>query len=101
MSKHAYVKACPKEFRDTVVQLMQAGNRSAGKVAKEFDISPDSVRSWVQQSERDRGSRKNGLRSAEREELVRLRRERGRLKQECEILSKAASWFARETDAIP
>lgn len=45
MSKHAYVKACPKEFRDTVVQLMQAGNRSTWKVAKEFDISPDSVRS--------------------------------------------------------
>lgn len=44
MSKHAYVKAYPKEFRDKVVQLMQAGNRSTGKVAKEFDISPDSVR---------------------------------------------------------
>lgn len=55
----------------------------------------------MQQSEPDRGSRKNGLRNAEREEPVRLRRERGRLKQECEILSKAASWFARETDAIP
>ena len=59
-------------------------------MAEEFDISPDSARPWVQQSERGRGSRKNGLRSAEREELVRLRRERGRLKQECEILSKAA-----------
>ena len=46
MSKHACVKACPKEFRDKVVQLMQAANRSTGKVAKEFDISPDSVRAW-------------------------------------------------------
>ena len=48
MSKQAYVKACPKEFRDKVVELMQAGNRSTGEVAKEFDISPDSVRRWVQ-----------------------------------------------------
>ena len=55
----------------------------------------------MQQSERDLGSRKNGLRSAERKELVRLRREHRRLKQECEILSKAAAWFARETDATP
>ena len=101
MSKRAYVKPYPKEFQDKIVQLMQAGTRSTAEVAKEFDISPDSVRRWVQQSERDQGSRKNGLRSAEREELVRLRREHRRLKQECEILSKAAAWFARETDATP
>ena len=101
MSKQAYVKAYPKEFRDKVVQLMQVGDRSPGEVAKEFEISPDSVRRWVQQAERDQGSRQDGLRSAEREELVRLRRENRRLKQEREILSKAAAWFARETDAIP
>ena len=101
MSKQAYVKAYPKEFRDKVVQLMQVGDRSTGEVAKEFEISPDSVRRWVQQAERDQGSRQDGLRSAEREELVRLRRENRRLKQEREILSKAAAWFARKTDAIP
>ena len=101
MSKQAYVKAYPKEFRDKVVQLMQVGDRSPGEVAKEFEISPDSVRRWVQQAERDQGSRQDGLRSAEREELVRLRRENRRLKQEREILSKAAAWFAREADAIP
>lgn len=101
MSKHAYVKPYPKEFRDKIVQLMQAGNRSTVELAKEFDISPDSVRRWMQQSERDQGSRKDGLRSAERDELVRLRREHRRLKQECEILSEAAGWFARKTDAIP
>ena len=60
----------------------------------------DSVRRWVQQAERDQGRRQDGLSSPEREELVRLRRETRRLRMEREILSKAAAWFARETDSI-
>ena len=101
MSKHAYVKAYPKEFRDNVVKLVQVGDRSLREVAEEFGISTDSVRRWVQQAERDQGTRKDGVSSAEREELVRLRREIRQLKMEREILSKAAAWFARETDSIP
>ena len=42
-----------------------------------------------------------GLTTAEREELNRLRRENRQLRLEREILSKAAAWFARETNAIP
>ena len=84
-----------------MVKLVQVGDRSTREVAEEFGISRDSVRRWVQQAERDQGSRQDGLRSAEREELVRLRRENRRLKMEREILSKAAAWFARETDSIP
>ena len=101
MSKHAYVKAYPKEFRDQVVKLVQLGDRSAREVAREFEISVDSVRRWMQQAERDQGSRQDGLSSPEKEELVRLRREIRRLRMEREILSKAAAWFARETDSIP
>ena len=73
MSKNAYVKAYPQEFRDKVVQLMQVGERSPREVAEEFGISEDSVRRWVQQSEREQGQRQDGLRNAEREELIRLR----------------------------
>jgi len=43
----------------------------------------------------------DGLASSEREELMRLRRENKQLKLEREILSKAAAWFARETNTIP
>ena len=95
------MKAYPKEFREQVVKLMQVGGRSRREVAEEFGISEDSVRRWVQQAERDQGTRKDGVSSVEREELVRLRRENRRLKMEREILSKAAAWFARETDSIP
>ena len=71
MSKPSHVKAYPKEFREKVVQLVQGGDRSQREVAEEFGISTDSVRRWVQQAERDQGSRQDGLRTSEREELSR------------------------------
>ena len=43
----------------------------------------------------------NGLTTAERDELAQLRRENRQLRLERDILSKAAAWFARETNAIP
>jgi transposase len=51
----------------------------------------------VRQADRDEGRGDGGLTTAEREELVRLRRENKRLQMEREILSKAAAWFAQET----
>jgi len=83
-----------------MVDLVRAG-RSPEELAKEFEPTSKSIRDWVAQADRDGGRRADGLTSAEREELVRLRREVKQLKLEREILSKAAAWFARETDAIP
>jgi transposase len=83
-----------------MVDLVRAG-RSAEELAKEFEPTAKSIRDWVAQADRDGGRRADGLTSAEREELVRLRREVKQLKLEREILSKAAAWFARETDVIP
>ena len=47
MSKKVYVKPYPKEFREQVVKLVQLGDRSALEVAREFEISVDSVRRWA------------------------------------------------------
>lgn len=56
-----------------------------------------SIWNWVCQAERDGGVRKDGgVSSPEREELTKLRRENHRLRQERDILAKAAAWFARE-----
>jgi transposase len=83
-----------------MVDLVRAG-RSPEELAKEFEPTSKSIRDWVAQADRDEGRREDGLTSVEREELVRLRRENKQLKVEREILSKAAAWFARETDTIP
>lgn len=101
MSKQAYVKPYPKDFREQVVKLVQLGDRSVREVAEEFDISVDSVRRWVKQSQRDRGQRRDGLSTSEKRELLQLRRDVRRLRMEREILAKAAAWFARGTDSTP
>ena len=93
-------RAYAPEFRQRMVELVHAG-RSPEQLAKEFEPTAKSIREWVAQAGHDEGRREDGLTSAEREELVRLRRENKQLKLEREILSKAAAWFARETNAIP
>jgi len=50
---------------------------------------------------RDKRRHQGGLRSREREELIWLRRENRRLKEERETQPRAAAWFAREADSSP
>jgi transposase len=88
------------EFRRQMVELVRAG-RMPEELAKEFEPSAQTIRNWVAQGDRDEGRRSDGLITPEREELSRLRRENRHLKLEREILSKAAAWFAPETNAIP
>ncbi len=88
------------EFRQRLVELVRAG-RTPEDLAREFEPSAQAIRNWVRQGDLDEGRREDGLTSAEREELSRLRRENRRLREEREILSKAAAWFARETGSIP
>ena len=88
------------EFRRQMIELVRAG-RTPEELAKEFEPSGQTIRNWVAQADRDAGRREDGLTTAERGELSRLRRENRQLKLEREILSKAAAWFARETDVIP
>lgn len=85
------------ELQQEIVRLVRAG-RTPEELAREFEPSGPAIRNWVKQAELDEGTRTDGLKTEEREELARLRRENARLKEEREILSKAAAWFAQETD---
>jgi len=89
----------PPEFRRRLVELVRAG-RSPEALAREFEPSAQAIRNWCRQSRIEDGQGDNGLTRAEREELQRLRRENRQLREEREILAKAAAWFAREADPI-
>src|SRR5271170_855588 len=88
------------EYRRRMIEPVRAG-RSPEELAKEFEPTAQSIRNWVKQAERDAGRRLDGLSSDERQELTRLRRENRILREEREILSKAAAWFATETGSVP
>ena len=89
----------PPEFKAEAVQLVRSSDKSLGVLAKDLGVADQTLRTWVRQAEGDGGVR-DGLTQDEREELRQLRREVRTLRQEREILKKAAAFFARESDAI-
>lgn len=90
-------KPYPKELKEKMVELVRQG-RSPESLSKEFEPTAQAIRNWVAQADRDEGRREDGLTTTERDELQRLRRENERLREEREILKKAAAWFAQETE---
>jgi transposase len=90
----------PLEYRERMMELVRSG-RSPESLAKEFEPTAQCIRNWIRQANRDPGRRQDGLTTDERSELQRLRRENATLREEREILKKAAAWFARETGSIP
>jgi transposase len=93
-------RAYPAEFRLKIIDLARSGGR-IDELAARFSVGTQTIRNWLRQGDLDAGRRSDGLTSEERSELSKLRRENKRLTIENEILSKAAAWFARETDVIP
>ena len=89
-----------REFREKMVALVRSG-RSPAELSREFEPTAQTIVNWVRQADRDEGRRSDGLTSDERTELRRIKREVRRLREERDILAKAAAWFARETDSIP
>ena len=89
------------EFRRQMVDLVRAG-RDPDDLAREFEPTAQSIRNWVAAAGAKVGGREEERSApADADELVRLRREVRQLRQERDILSKAAAWFARETGTLP
>jgi len=85
----------PPEFKARIIELVRAG-RTLTSLEKEFDVNNMTIRNWVRQAELDSGQRTDGLTTEEKQELARLRKENARLREERDILEKAAAWFAQE-----
>ena len=91
------------EFRRQMVDLVRAG-RDPEDLSREFEPTAQSIRHWVAVAGRQESRREDGgapKPSADRGELVKLRRENKQLRLERDILSRAAAWFAREAGAVP
>ena len=84
------------EFKARTIELVRTSGKSISEVCRDLDLTETAVRRWVAQAEIDAG-RRDGLTTAEREELCRLRREDRVLREERDILKKAAAFFAKET----
>jgi transposase len=88
----------PAAFRVEAVELARSSGKPIPELAKDLGVSGQTLRNWVHQADVDAGQGRPGeLTTAEREELRRLRRENQTLRQEREILKKAAAFFAKET----
>jgi len=85
-----------EEFQAGAVRLVLDEGKTVGAVARELDLTPSSLATWVQQARADRSHGKTGLTTAEREELARLRKENRILQEEREILKKATAFFAKQ-----
>jgi transposase len=91
----------PPEFRAEAVRLIRSSGKPLSQISKDLGVSEQSLRVWIKQADLDAGRRDDGLTTSELEELRRLRRENRVLREEREILKKAAAFFARETDQRP
>jgi transposase len=84
------------DFKAQAVRLVLDEGKTVGAVARELDLTETALREWVNRARADRTNGKTGLTTAEREELARLRKENRILREEREILKKAAAFFANE-----
>jgi transposase len=84
------------EFKAQAVRLVLDEGKTVASVARDLDLTETALRDWVKRARADRTHGETGLTTAEREELARLRKENRILREEREILKKAAAFFANE-----
>lgn len=85
-----------EDFKEHTVRLILDEGRSVAAVARELDLIPSAVGAWVKHAQAERSHGKTGLTKAERDELTALRKENRVLREEREILKKAAAFFAKQ-----
>ena len=84
------------DFKAQAVRLVLDEGKTVGAAARDLDLTETALREWVKRARADRTNGRTGLTTAERDELARLRKENRILREEREILKKAAAFFANE-----
>ena len=89
-----------KEFREEAVKLITVEKLSLPEAGRRLNLAPSTINNWVKASKSgklaDIGKSYRPLTEIEME-LARVKKENATLKMECEILKKAAAYFARES----
>ena len=92
------VKSYTLEFKQSSVELAQNGEQSISQTAKDLGVNENTLHGWIKQfSKKPNESSLGSSRLSLEEEVKQLRKENARLKQDRDILKKAAAYFARET----
>jgi transposase len=86
-----------EDYKAGAVRLVLDEGKAVAAVARDLGLTESSLRNWVEHARADRTKGKTGLTTAEREELVRLRKELRIVQEEREILKKAAAFFAKQS----
>ena len=94
-----------KEFKDSAIQLVINGGKSALQVSKDLDVNSKTLYNWIRLYKQKNNIKVDSRRTVQQlisketieDENKRLRAENKLLKQEKEILKKAAAYFAKET----
>jgi transposase len=86
------------EFKREAIRLMKASTKPAAVLARELGVARNRLYKWAQDAEKkgDQAFQGSGRPKASTDELSVLQRENARLKEENEILKKAAIYFAKE-----
>jgi len=85
------------EFKAEAVALYRQSGKSVSAAARDIGVAPTTLSAWIKQVDINDGRGPQGaLTTAEREELIRLRRENRQVKMERDFLKKAAAFFAKD-----
>ena len=85
------------DFKAQAVRLVLDEGQRVAHVARDLDLTETALRDWVKRAHADRTHGKTGLTTAEREELVRLRKALRIAEEERDILKKATAFFAKQS----